>query len=228
MNALPEQGTALARFAQELRTLRETAGTPSLTAMARHTGVSAASLSGAHQGTRMPTWRVVHAYVSACYDDPAKWRARWETLRAQACLPDETAAGLRAALADGRPLPSAAITTAGQLAETLDLVRRTRGLSLRAIAQHTRYYSHHTYGQALRGARPLTVHLVIGVLSACGITSPQTVMHWLTRLAEVQPDQTLTVHRYRAELEERARRVRRPVPVRGQPRRPGRPLARAA
>ncbi|KUN49020.1 hypothetical protein AQJ27_05125 [Streptomyces olivochromogenes] len=85
----PAQGAA-ARFAFELRGLRDEAGAPTYRAMARRAGYSGPTLSAAAAGEKLPTLPVLLAYVSACGGDPSVWERRW-----------------RAALADdaGTPAP---------------------------------------------------------------------------------------------------------------------------
>ena len=45
--------------------------------MARRTGLGATTLSGAASGERLPSLRVVLAYVRACGGDPLEWEERW-------------------------------------------------------------------------------------------------------------------------------------------------------
>ncbi|MBE9499802.1 hypothetical protein IHE61_21505 [Streptomyces sp. GKU 257-1] len=187
MNALPEHNTPEALFAKELRALHDRAGRPTMTDMARRTGVSAASLSLAHSGLRTPTWRTTKAYVTACRGNVPKWRARWETLKTQTCARRPGFAPDFSLFAQGPTVPPPNIDTERDLARYLDFVRRSRGLSLRAIAQHSPYYSHHTYGAALAGHRPLTVHVLRGVLAACHLAERSTLAQWLVTLAHVQP-----------------------------------------
>ncbi|GHJ32335.1 hypothetical protein TPA0910_67680 [Streptomyces hygroscopicus subsp. sporocinereus] len=49
--------------------------------MAQRSGACTASLSDAHNGRGLPTWRTVYGYVRASGDDPAHWRSRWESIR---------------------------------------------------------------------------------------------------------------------------------------------------
>ncbi|WP_268977972.1 helix-turn-helix domain-containing protein [Streptomyces sp. GS7] len=84
MNALPTgdgHDRHLVDFAEALRALRQRASHPSLAEMSRRSGVCIASLSGAHNGRTLPTWRTVEGYVRACGADPERWRSRWENLR---------------------------------------------------------------------------------------------------------------------------------------------------
>ncbi|MDG4859049.1 helix-turn-helix domain-containing protein, partial [Streptomyces sp. T-3] len=68
---------AVQRFAYELRTLRDEAGTPTYRAMAQRAGYSGPTLSAAAAGERLPTLPVVRAYVVACGGDPGEWEGRW-------------------------------------------------------------------------------------------------------------------------------------------------------
>jgi hypothetical protein len=73
----------VAALALQLRELRENAGRPSYAALARRAHLSQTTLSEAAGGQRLPTWETVAAYVSACGDDPALWRERWNTAAAE-------------------------------------------------------------------------------------------------------------------------------------------------
>ncbi|MGW4977035.1 nSTAND1 domain-containing NTPase [Streptomyces mirabilis] len=79
----PAQGAA-ARFAFELRGLRDEAGAPTYRAMARRAGYSGPTLSAAAAGEKLPTLPVLLAYVSACGGDTSVWERRW-----RAALADE-------------------------------------------------------------------------------------------------------------------------------------------
>ncbi|MBD0742752.1 WD40 repeat domain-containing protein [Streptomyces sp. CBMA152] len=76
------------RLAQELRRLRQEAGSPTYRAMERGAGYSAAALSRAAAGEKLPSLPVVLAYVQACGADIAGWEERWrEASRAEAAEP---------------------------------------------------------------------------------------------------------------------------------------------
>ncbi|MBO8189203.1 helix-turn-helix domain-containing protein [Streptomyces spirodelae] len=190
MKELPETDTPAASFAKELRALYEQAGRPRIEDMAHRTGVSTSSLSQAHSGERAPTWHITRAYVTACRGNVQKWRARWEDMQAQVCARRLNFQPDFRHLALDR-VPPKVVASEKELAAYLDLVRQARGLSLRDIARHSPYYSHHTYGAALRGDRPLTVHILRGVLSACQLADPTTLAQWLIKLAQVRPDQAI-------------------------------------
>ncbi|MGR3936958.1 nSTAND1 domain-containing NTPase [Streptomyces sp. BRA346] len=78
----PQDGP-VARFAYELRKLRDEAGAPGYRSMARRAGYSAATLSQAAGGERLPTLPVALAYVRACRGDVEEWRHRWEQADAE-------------------------------------------------------------------------------------------------------------------------------------------------
>ncbi|WP_104819089.1 ATP-binding protein [Kitasatospora sp. MMS16-BH015] len=73
----------LLRFAADLRALRERAGTPPYRQLAVRAHCSAASLSVAAGGRRLPSLAVTLAYVQACGGDVAEWQERWQLLAAE-------------------------------------------------------------------------------------------------------------------------------------------------
>lgn len=75
-------------FAAELRQLRDLAGKPTYTAMARATNRSRTALSEAAGGDQVPKWDTVAAYVTACGGDPAEWEERWRALAFPVTVPD--------------------------------------------------------------------------------------------------------------------------------------------
>ncbi|QFR01715.1 hypothetical protein F9278_42230 [Streptomyces phaeolivaceus] len=77
----PEQGP-VQRLAHELRELRRSAGSPSYRAMTEAAGFSAATLSEAARGKRVPSLAVLQGYVRACGGDPVAWEPRWREARA--------------------------------------------------------------------------------------------------------------------------------------------------
>lgn len=94
-------------FASELRLLRQRAGNPKYLQMQRRTGRSRTALAEAAGGDHLPTWETVEAYVRACGEDPAPWRARWELARdAMRSERGETASQASAAAAPRRPRAS--------------------------------------------------------------------------------------------------------------------------
>ncbi|ARQ67445.1 nSTAND1 domain-containing NTPase [Streptomyces marincola] len=92
-----EQGdTPLLRFAADLRRLRDEAGGPTYRQLALRAHASAASLSVAASGRRLPTLAVTLAYVGACGGDVGGWERRWR----------DVASALAAA---GHPRPAEAV-----------------------------------------------------------------------------------------------------------------------
>ncbi|MFC5655147.1 hypothetical protein [Streptomyces nogalater] len=78
------------RFAVELRALRARAGGPTYRSMAQRTPYSAAALSQAAAGERLPSAEVTRAYVTACGGDPDEWEKRRQALADElAALPHE-------------------------------------------------------------------------------------------------------------------------------------------
>ncbi|GAA0648025.1 hypothetical protein GCM10010174_84310 [Kutzneria viridogrisea] len=73
----PDGGPAQ-RFALGLRALRVAAGNPGYREMAARVHYSAAALSAAANGRKLPTLDIALAYVRACAGDEAVWRARWQ------------------------------------------------------------------------------------------------------------------------------------------------------
>ncbi|MFE0201142.1 protein kinase [[Kitasatospora] papulosa] len=79
-------GGPVREFAEELRRLRQEAGSPSYEAMARRVLYGRATLHAAARGNSLPSKDVALAFVRACGgDDRAvrKWAQRWETARTQ-------------------------------------------------------------------------------------------------------------------------------------------------
>jgi hypothetical protein len=70
-------------FAMGLRALRKAAGSPTYRAMSVRAGFSAAALSTAAAGERLPSLSVTLAYVGACGGDMAEWDRRWNAIVAQ-------------------------------------------------------------------------------------------------------------------------------------------------
>ncbi|MCC8244202.1 nSTAND1 domain-containing NTPase [Saccharothrix luteola] len=70
----------LGEFAGDLRALRERAGSPTYRRLARDAHYSAAALSEAANGRKLPSLAVTLAYVRACGGDTAAWESRWRAL----------------------------------------------------------------------------------------------------------------------------------------------------
>lgn len=73
----PTEGP-VARFAYELRKLRQEAGGPTYRAMAARAHYSTATLAQAAAGDRLPSLQVTLAYVTACDGDLDDWERRWQ------------------------------------------------------------------------------------------------------------------------------------------------------
>ncbi|MPZ83743.1 MAG: hypothetical protein GEV28_26460 [Actinophytocola sp.] len=80
---------ALVRFAGDLRRVRDRAGSPTYRELAARAHYSAAALSEAAGGRKLPSLAVTVAYVAACGGDAAEWEARWREAAAE--LADEPA-----------------------------------------------------------------------------------------------------------------------------------------
>ncbi|MGW6915331.1 nSTAND1 domain-containing NTPase [Kitasatospora sp. NPDC054939] len=96
----------LLRFAGDLRALRERAGSPPYRQLAVRAHCSAASLSVAAGGRRLPSLAVTLAYVQACGGDVREWQHRWQLLAAE--LTADNAARRRVQDAGRAPYPGAA------------------------------------------------------------------------------------------------------------------------
>lgn len=79
-------GGPVARFALDLRRLRETAGRPNYRELARRAHYSVSALSEAAGGKAFPSLPVTLAYVEACSGDRALWEARWQAVSAELAI----------------------------------------------------------------------------------------------------------------------------------------------
>jgi transcriptional regulator with XRE-family HTH domain len=79
---LESEDTPLLAFAGDLRRLRQRAGLPSYRELGRRTNYSAAALSEALSGRRLPSLAVTGAIVRACHGDVDEWTGRWRRLAA--------------------------------------------------------------------------------------------------------------------------------------------------
>ncbi len=86
-NPLGPAEDELIRFAADLRVLREDAGTPTYRQLSARAHYSAAALSEAASGRKLPSLPVTLAYVRACDGDPAEWERRWRGLAASHARP---------------------------------------------------------------------------------------------------------------------------------------------
>jgi len=66
-------------FAEALRELRDSVGSPSFREMSGRSGaISHTTLHEATKGNRLPSWETTVEFVKACGADPAEYRERWE------------------------------------------------------------------------------------------------------------------------------------------------------
>jgi hypothetical protein len=77
---LESEDSPLLRFAGDLRRLRQRAGRPSYRELGKRTNYSAAALSEALSGRRLPSLAVTGAVVRACGGDIDEWTERWRHL----------------------------------------------------------------------------------------------------------------------------------------------------
>ncbi|MEU5646653.1 helix-turn-helix domain-containing protein [Streptomyces milbemycinicus] len=206
MNDLPTsagEDRPLVDFASALRTLRCQAGAPTLAEMSKRSGICVASLSEAHNGRALPTWRTVDGYVRACGGDPVLWRSRWEGVRlAQRTsqAEDHHAALINRWTRTRQLTPPQWVKSEAELARLLDHMRRFRGLSLRDMARRSGGFSHHTFGAVLRGDRPVTADILAAILHACRV-DPGAAQRWLSALGRVRPAEVLRVQTYTSSVE---------------------------
>jgi WD40 repeat protein len=77
---LDEEDGTVAWFARDLRRLREQAGSPTYRQLSKLAHYSAAALSEAANGRKLPSLSVTIAYVRACDGDVAAWDERWRSV----------------------------------------------------------------------------------------------------------------------------------------------------
>jgi WD40 repeat protein len=80
---------ALVRFAAELRSLREKAGSPTYRELGKVAHYSPSVLSEAANGRARPSLAVTLAYVDACGGDREEWEQRWRALDDRPATPPE-------------------------------------------------------------------------------------------------------------------------------------------
>ncbi|MFI6099560.1 helix-turn-helix domain-containing protein [Lentzea sp. NPDC051213] len=85
---LDEGESGLLQFAAELRRLRERAGSPTYRELSRRAHYSAAALSEAAGGRKLPSLAVTKAYAKACDADPDEWARRWREVADTQPQPD--------------------------------------------------------------------------------------------------------------------------------------------
>ncbi|CAL9463128.1 hypothetical protein SUDANB95_02663 [Actinosynnema sp. ALI-1.44] len=89
--------TPLLAFARDLRLLRDRAGRPTYRDLAAAAHYSAATLSEAAGGRKLPTLAVALAYVRVCGGDVEQWRRRWHEVAESLAGPEQPS--------DDRPSP---------------------------------------------------------------------------------------------------------------------------
>ncbi|MGA8117706.1 MAG: hypothetical protein WCA46_29065 [Actinocatenispora sp.] len=82
-NPLDGDDEVLARFAEDLRRLREKAGSPPYRELARRAHYSSTTLADAANGRKLPSLQVALAYVRACGGELAEWEERWHAVAAE-------------------------------------------------------------------------------------------------------------------------------------------------
>jgi hypothetical protein len=82
----PGEGPLL-EFAADLRKLREAAGSPTYRVLAARVNFSAAALSDAAGGRKLPSLPVALAYVRGCDGDTEVWEGRWRSVAAELAGP---------------------------------------------------------------------------------------------------------------------------------------------
>ncbi|MFG2284006.1 helix-turn-helix domain-containing protein [Streptomyces asoensis] len=211
--ALPTENGApeIVGFAALLRDIRKRAGSPTLSAMAKETGVSTASLSKAAGGCELPSWRTANAYAEACGADADELRKVWETVRRKT-RPKEFVSNREGSLnlspeqrrraswtrmwerwdRTGSILPSHRSETLLDLRISMQAVQNYRSLSLRQLAR-LMPYSHSTVAAVLAGARPVTAYFLRSFLHACGVTSSNELILWMDLLKTADPRQKRAV-----------------------------------
>ncbi|TWP51224.1 XRE family transcriptional regulator [Lentzea tibetensis] len=94
---LDTEDSELGHFAADLRRLREKAGNPPYRDLAVRAHYSAAALSEAANGRKLPSLAVTLAYVEACGGDAGEWEERWRSIGSPPAPVDESPyAGLAA------------------------------------------------------------------------------------------------------------------------------------
>ena len=78
------------RFAADLRRLRDGAGGPTYRDMSTRAGYSAAALSEAAGGRKLPGLALTTAYVATCGGDVSAWEGRWRAVAAELAAAEGT------------------------------------------------------------------------------------------------------------------------------------------
>lgn len=182
-----------AEFANGLRTLRVSAGRPSLRAIAHEIHYSAGHVSDALSGKTLPTWDFTSAFVRVCGGEQKEWSVRWEQARsakaaAGGSVPAATANGpTRPSLgADHResqaerdgaakvlPVDPAEVHNREELSRALNQLRGARSYRDLELAARrrgtTRALSPSTLSDLLSGRSMPSPATITSFLTACGV-----------------------------------------------------------
>lgn len=88
----PEAPDSIARFAADLRALRASAGSPTLTRLSNEIGISRSVITDAFRGVKLPSARTVEGVVRTCEGDVDHWLSRREALLAERSPGDDAPA----------------------------------------------------------------------------------------------------------------------------------------
>ncbi|MEV0380432.1 helix-turn-helix domain-containing protein [Nonomuraea sp. NPDC050643] len=184
-------GDPVTELTTGLRALRAEAGLTQrrVAALANY---SAGAISMATSGTRLPSWPVTEAYVTACGGDPLAWRQRWEAAdryARQGALPgagERPASAARSkGAADGpAPLHPSDVRSVADLLEAMVALRVSTGnRSLRELSDRAQALGASlptsTLCDALnREHRPPSLELLTAFLLACGVTKERDLAPW--------------------------------------------------
>ncbi|MGW6459927.1 hypothetical protein ACWF94_29035, partial [Streptomyces sp. NPDC055078] len=206
MNRLPQSNDPLVAFARDLQALRKKAGTPPLATMSQHCGISAATLSNAHSGRKLPTWQTVNGYVLACGGDPEEWSLRWESLRLKtAGIPGDLYRDALRRWERTSTLTPSPVTDESELRLLLQTLLDFNGLSHRSLARQAPGYSHVTYGAVLRGTRPIRAKILYQILIGCGVHSIRSQEAWFRVLSGISWNEGLEAGKLLARIQPKYR-----------------------
>ncbi|MEU6927350.1 helix-turn-helix domain-containing protein [Streptomyces sp. NPDC046631] len=185
-------GPAGAELVNRLRALRAEAGAPSLQAMARRSGASAATISRLLQGETLPSWEVVEGCIRTCLrrnvtdETLAEWRTMYLAARREReartrrnpglPIPDRGGHSWEQVLAEVEDVPG--------LQTALRMLLSESGLTMRDV-QRRGTFSKSTISDALNRESPPTSHVVADIAKACGVPPAPWAgaADWLQRAA---------------------------------------------
>ncbi|WP_410646549.1 NACHT and WD repeat domain-containing protein [Amycolatopsis sp. cmx-4-54] len=84
---LADGDSRVVKFASDLRRLRESAGRPTYRVLSMRAHCSAAALSDAASGRKLPSLQITLAYVLGCGGEAGEWERRWHELAAELAVP---------------------------------------------------------------------------------------------------------------------------------------------